>query len=115
MESKARKAYNNFTDNRLTDYTGLTVVSGYIQSQGIGSLSDGLFPTAKQHATKCSKTQIILTPMLASISDVHRVSRLEIFTCDPLVQMRIQNRVGRGITPPPSHTTVHAFAHGGFF
>lgn len=25
------------------------------------------------------------------------------------------NRVGRGITPPPSHTTVHALAHGGFF
>ena len=24
------------------------------------------------------------------------------------------NRVGRGIAPPPSHTTVHAFAHGGF-
>ena len=25
------------------------------------------------------------------------------------------DRVGRGITPPPSHTTVHALAHGGFF
>jgi len=24
------------------------------------------------------------------------------------------NRVGRGIAPPPSHTTVHALAHGGF-
>jgi hypothetical protein len=25
-----------------------------------------------------------------------------------------ENRVGRGIAPPPSHTTVHALAHGGF-
>ena len=24
------------------------------------------------------------------------------------------NRVGKGIAPPPSHTTVHALAHGGF-
>ncbi|MBC8393403.1 MAG: DNA-3-methyladenine glycosylase [Deltaproteobacteria bacterium] len=25
------------------------------------------------------------------------------------------NRVGRGIAPPPSHTTGHTFVHGGFF
>jgi hypothetical protein len=33
---------------------------------------------------------------------------------NPIMAMKA-NRVGRGITPPPSHTTVHALAHGGFF
>ena len=31
-----------------------------------------------------------------------------------LVSIEGYNRVGRGITPPTSHTTVHALAHGGF-
>jgi len=39
------------------------------------------------------------------------VQGLEINPPDKL----LVNRVGRGITPPPSHTTVHALAYGGFF
>jgi len=31
------------------------------------------------------------------------------------LEILLDYRVGRGITPPPSHTTVHALAHGGFF
>jgi len=81
IEFRAGKADKNFTEERLTGYTGLTVVSKYIQAQGIGSLLDGLFPTAKQNATKFSTTQIMLAVVLASMSDVHRMSRIENFTC----------------------------------
>jgi len=86
MEFRAGKANKNFTEEQLTSYTGLTVVSKYIQSQGLGKLLDGLFPTVKQNATKFSTTQIMLAVVLASMADVHRMSRRENFTCDPLVQ-----------------------------
>lgn len=83
---KAGKADKNFTDERLTSYTGLTSVSEYVNSQGIDKLFDILFPTVKQNATKFSTTQIMLSIVYASMSDVHRMSRIENFTCDPLVQ-----------------------------
>jgi len=83
---KAGNADKNFTEERLTSYTGLALVSKYIQAQGIGKLFDILFPTVKQNATKFSTTQIMLSVVLASMSDVHRMSRIENFTCDPLVQ-----------------------------
>ena len=86
IEFRAGKADKNFTEERLTSYTGLTVVSKYIQAQGIGKLLDRLFPTVKQNATKFSTTQIMLAVVLASMADVHRMSRIENFTCDPLVQ-----------------------------
>ena len=76
MEFTAGKADKNFTEERLTNYAGLTSVSQYIQSQGIGSLLDRLFPTTKQHATKFSTTQIMLAVVMASLSDVHRMNRI---------------------------------------
>jgi len=87
MEFKAGKADKNFTEERLTNYTGLAIVSKYIQTQSLGSLLDGLFPTTKQNATKFSTTQIMLAVVLASMSDVHRMNRIENFICDPLVQL----------------------------
>jgi len=84
MEFRAGKADKNFTEERLTSYTGLTVVSKYVQAQGIGKLLDRLFPTVKQNATKFSTTQIMLAVVLASMADVHRMSRIENFTCDLL-------------------------------
>ena len=86
IEFRAGKADKNFTEERLTSYTGLTVVSKYIQAQGIGKLLNRLFPTVKQNATKFSTLQIMLAVVLASMSDVHRMSRIENFTYDPLVQ-----------------------------
>ena len=64
----------------------MTVVSKYIQAQGLRKLLDRLFSTLKQNATKFSTTQIMLAVVLTSMSDVHRVSKIENFTCDPLVQ-----------------------------
>jgi len=86
IKFKAGKADKNFTEERLTGYTGLTAVSSYMEAYGLGKLIDGLFPTEQQNATKFSTTQIMLAVVLASMSDVHRVSRIEKFTCDPLVQ-----------------------------
>jgi hypothetical protein len=83
---KAGNADKNFTEERLTSYTGLALVSKYIHSQGIGKLFDILFPTVKLNATKFSTTQIMLSVVLASMSDVYRMIRIENFTCDPLVQ-----------------------------
>ena len=65
IKFRAGKADKNFTEERLTSYTGLTVVSKYIQAQGLGKLLDRLFPTVKQNATKFSSTQIMLTVVLA--------------------------------------------------
>jgi|WetSurMetagenome_2_1015567.scaffolds.fasta_scaffold931934_1 hypothetical protein len=56
MEFREGKADKNFTEERLTSYTGFTVVSKYIKSQGLGKLLDRLFPTVKQNAAKFSTT-----------------------------------------------------------
>jgi hypothetical protein len=95
IEFREGKADKNFTEKRLTSYTGLTVVSKYIKVQGLGKLLDGLFPTVKQNATKFSTTQIMLAVVLASMSDAHRMSRIENFPCDPLVQhlMRLKEDI----------------------
>ena len=47
IEFRAGKADKYFTEERLTSYTGLTVVSKYIQAQGIGKQLDRVFPTVK--------------------------------------------------------------------
>ena len=40
---KAGNADKNFTEERLTSYTGLAVVSKYIQAQGFGKLFDNIY------------------------------------------------------------------------
>ena len=44
LEFRAGKANKKFIEERLTSYPGLTVVSKYMQAQGLGKLLDGLFP-----------------------------------------------------------------------
>ena len=86
IEFKAGKADKNFTNERLTSFTGLTVVSNYIQKEGLTRLLDKLFPTDDYNSTKFTNTQIFLSIVLSSMSDIHRMRRIENFTCDPLIQ-----------------------------
>ena len=86
MEIITGRVENSFTHERLTHYAGLGVTWDYVRSKGLVGLLNKVFPTIKYNSTKFSKVQLLLSIVLAHLSDIHRLSRVEIFTCDPLVK-----------------------------
>ena len=78
------KVENSFTEERLTSYSGLGVVWDFIGSIGLTGLINQVFPTRQTNAGVFSNVQILLSVVLANLSGVHRLRRIENFTCDPL-------------------------------
>ena len=86
MEIITGRVENNFTNERLTHYAGLGVAWDYVRSKGLLVLLNKVFPTIKYNSTKFSKVQLLLSIVLSHLSGIHRLSRIEIFTGDPLVR-----------------------------
>jgi len=57
-----------------------------VRSKGLIGLLNKVFPTIQYNSTKFSKVQLLLSIALAHLSCIHRLSRIEAFTCDPLVR-----------------------------
>jgi hypothetical protein len=79
------KAENSFTHERLTHYAGLGVLWDYIASNGLIRLLNKIFPTIQYNSVKFSNVQLLLSIVLAHLSGIHRLVRIEHFTNDPLV------------------------------
>jgi hypothetical protein len=77
---------NSFTNERLTHYAGLGIAWDYISSKGLIRLLNKVFPTIQYNSTKFSNVQLLLSIVLAHLSGIHRLSRIEVFTGDPLVK-----------------------------
>jgi len=86
MEIITGKVENSFTNERLTHYAGLGVAWDYVRSKGLIGLLNKVFPTIQYNSTKFSKVQLLLSIVLAHLCGNHRLSKIEIFTCDPLVK-----------------------------
>jgi len=78
------KVENNFTNERLTHHSGLGVVWNYVRSSGLITLINRVFPTIQYNAVKFSNVQIFMSIVLAHMSGIHRLIRIENFTKDPL-------------------------------
>ena len=85
MEIITCKVENSFTNERLTHHSGLGVVWDYVRSKGLVGLLNGLFPTTQYNSLKFSNVQILISIVLAHMSGIHRLIRIENFTNDPLV------------------------------
>ena len=85
LRYKATKVGKNFTSEKLTSYSGLTVINDYVNHLGILKRLDHVFPTVTKNATKNLNVQIFSAILFASLCGVNRLSRIEKFTEDPLV------------------------------
>jgi hypothetical protein len=86
------KVENSFTNERLTHHSGLGVIWDYVRSNGLIRLINGVFPTIYYNSLKFSNVQIIFSIVLAHMSGIHRLIRIENFTKDPLVGHLLQLR-----------------------
>lgn len=78
---------HSFTANKLTMYSGLSVVSKFIRKQNIGKEFKELFPDKWYNSTKFGCTQILLSIIFSSLAGINRISRISNFTNDILLQL----------------------------
>jgi len=91
---KATKVEKNFTTEKLTSYSGLTVINDYANHLGLFQRLDQFFSTAKHNATKVLNIQIFSAIIFASLCGINRLSRIAQFTEDPLVRKLLGLRKG---------------------
>jgi hypothetical protein len=85
LQYKATKVGKKITSEKLTSYSGLTVINDYVNRLGLFTRLDRVFPTIKHNATKILNTQIFSAIIYASLCGVNRLSKIARFTEDPLV------------------------------
>jgi len=86
LQFKATKVGKTFTSEKLTSYSGLTVINDYVHDLGLFSWLDYVFSTVKNNATKILNIQIFIAIIFSSLCGVNRLSKIAKFTEDPLVR-----------------------------
>lgn len=92
---KATKVGKDFTSEKLTCYSGLTVVNDYVNHLGLFKKLDQIFFTVKNNATKYINVQIFSAIIFANLCGISRLSNVEKFTNDTLVRklLGIKNKL----------------------
>ncbi len=85
MSFATTKVKKEFTSGQLTPYSGLSVISDFIKHIGINDSLNEWFPTVRHNASLFSTAQVLSSIVLSNLCGVHRMSRMENFTHDPLV------------------------------
>ena len=86
LQYKSTKVEKSFTSEKLTSYSGLTVINDYVGYLGLFKQLDQVFRTAKNNATKILNIQIFSAIIFANLCGVNRLSKIAKFTEDPLVR-----------------------------
>src|SRR5215469_2629937 len=86
LRFKESKIGKNFTSDKLTSYSGLTVINDYVNHLGVFKQLDQKFSTVKNNATKILNIQIFSAIVFASLCGVHRLCKIARFTEDSLVR-----------------------------
>ena len=68
---KATKVGKDFTAEKLTMYSGLTVINDNVNHLGLIDSLERAFPTVKNNATKISNAQIFYAAILSSLCGVN--------------------------------------------
>lgn len=85
MSFVTTKVKKEFTSGQLTSYSGLSVISDFIKHIGLYDSLNEWFPTVRHNASLFSTAQVLSSIVLSNLCGVHRMSRMENFTHDPLV------------------------------
>jgi len=100
-----------FSGKRITKYSGLEPIMNYLRTTGIIKMIETLFPSKIYNATKHTNTQIILSIVLSSLSNINRMCRIENFTSDVLVE-KLLNLINR-IDASTISTRIKGFGQAG--
>lgn len=87
---KIKVIKSSFTGGNITKYSGINVISKFIQRQKIMVALNNLFPTTWYNATKFSTIQILMSIIFASLAGVNRIKRIANFTQDPLIKVNLR-------------------------
>jgi len=82
---KADKIKTSFTANRLTNYSGLIPIIKFMDKLGLRELFQGLNIRIGKNA-KYSNSDILSMITLGIISGKNRISKIEVFSRDPLIR-----------------------------
>ena len=85
MKIHTGKVEKSFTEERITSHSGLAIIWDYIVTIGLPGVINRAFPTKETSAGRFTNVQILLSIVLANLSGVHRLLRMENFSKDPLV------------------------------
>lgn len=92
---KSEIVEHSFTGKQLTAYAGLSPLVRQLSSRfKLGEALNALFPSVIYNATKFSTAQTMMAVVLASLAGIHRLSRIAIFTHDPLVKRLLNLKKG---------------------
>jgi len=94
LRFKSTKVEKSFSTEKLTSYSGLTVINDYVNHLGVFEQLDRLFFTVKQNATKILNIQIFSAVIFSALCGVHRLSNIAKFTEDPLVGKLLRLKTG---------------------
>ena len=94
LRFKATKVEKDFTSEKLTSYSGLTVINDYVNHLGLFEQLDRLFSTVKKNATQILNMQIFSAIIFANLCGVHRLINIAKFTEDPLVGKLLRLKSG---------------------
>jgi hypothetical protein len=73
------------TSDKLTHFSGLSVLFDFIRSLNLDKRLDQTFPTVQQNATKTADAQSLLLVLTANLAGICRLHNFEKFSEDPLV------------------------------
>jgi hypothetical protein len=92
---KIKVAKVSFTGSKLTAFAGLTGVFKYIRNNKLFKTFNKLFPTIVSNATQYSNAQLMLLMVCSSLCKINRLSKIETFSADPLVNsgLNLNNKV----------------------
>ena len=95
LEYKSTKVGKDFTSEKLTSYSGLTIINDYVNHLGLFKRLDQVFYTVKNNATKYLNVQIFSAIIFANLCGISRLSNIEKFTNDTLVRklLGIKNKL----------------------
>jgi len=84
MSFVTTKVKKEFTSGQLIPYSGLSVISDFIKHIGLYDSLNEWISIVRHNTSLLSTAQVLSSIILANFCGVHRLSRVEDFTCDPV-------------------------------
>ena len=88
--NKIKVVKHSFTGGNISKFSGINIISKFLNRQKITQDLSKLFPTIFYNATKFSTIQILMSIIFASLAGINRISRIANFTQDPLVKVNLR-------------------------
>jgi hypothetical protein len=85
-KQRSKTIKQSFTGHRLTGFSGINPINKYFKKIKLAKKLKRIFPTFIENALQFTNEQLMLLMVYASLCKVHRVSRIETFSTDPLIK-----------------------------